>query len=51
MRKPIKISIDTVNGTENMPPIDCDDAIIIYSNINGAVLNATADGDPLIQGK
>lgn len=46
MRKPIKISIDTVNGTENMPPIDCDDAIIIYSNIDGAVLNATADGDP-----
>lgn len=46
MRKSIKINIDTVNGTESIPPIECDDAIVISSNIDGAVLNATADGDP-----
>lgn len=46
MRRPIKISINAVNVAETIPPIECDDAIVISSNINGAVLNATAEGDP-----
>lgn len=46
--KPIKISIDghfNQKGPDHSE-IDCDDAIIICSNINGAVIGVSKNGDP-----
>lgn len=46
--KPIKISIDgdfKQTGPDHSE-IECDDAVVIYSNINGAVMGISKNGDP-----
>lgn len=46
--KPIKISIrgEFKQAGEKHEEIECDDAIIIFSSINGAVMGASKNGDP-----
>lgn len=47
--KPIKISIDgdfKQKGAD-YNKIECDDAVIIYSNVNGAVIGTSKNGDPV----
>lgn len=46
--KPIKISVDghfKQNGPEHSE-IGCDDAVVIFSNINGAVMGVSKNGAP-----
>lgn len=46
--KQIKISIDgdfKQKGPDHNE-IECDDAVVIYSNINGAVIGTSKNGDP-----
>lgn len=46
---PINISIDSdikQKGPDHNE-IECDDAAVIYSNINGAVIGASKNGDPI----
>lgn len=46
--KPIKISIDGdfKQAGEQHNEIECDDAILIFSSINGAVMGISKNGDP-----
>lgn len=46
--KPIKLSIegDFKEKGPGHSEIECDDAVVIYSSINGAVIGASKNGDP-----
>lgn len=46
--KPIKISVDGDFKQQGIKhnDIECDDAIVIYSGINGAVMGASKNGEP-----
>lgn len=47
--KPIKISVDGdfKQKGKQQAEIECDDAIVIYSKINGAVLGTAKTGEPV----